>query len=343
MNKKLEITLVTTCFNEILNVEHWIKDIENQTKQVDEICIVDAGSTDGTFEILKNWANRSAYIKVEMVKKCNVAQGRNAAIKMANSDIIISTDMGCRIDHKWVEEIIIKFVDDPAINVVAGNFAADIKTIHTKVAKLIYSLKNGYKPKLDSVFLPSSRSIAYRKNVWEQIGGYAEWLSFAGDDTLFATKIHSLGFNMICAPDSIVYWGRHEQLSDYVKEEERYGLGNGEFSFQMKNFLNESLPQLLKYPMMIVTIFILTLSISTYDTSFLFLGLSTGLLSTYYWLVKIRRCFRSIHHNNLFKIKYSDIFVLVLLSDILTFGYVKGYLKGYLKPLYKIVNKKIKR
>jgi len=47
-----KIALATTCNNEINSLQNWREGVMRQTRQPDEICIVDANSNDGISEAL---------------------------------------------------------------------------------------------------------------------------------------------------------------------------------------------------------------------------------------------------------------------------------------------------
>src|ERR1700754_4677007 len=97
-------TLVSTVFNEKRRLAQTLSDLDNQTIHPDEIIITDAGSTDGTYEELVEWGKRSAsQVKILQQKGCNVAAGRNLAIRAAKNDLIVSTDFGCRFDKNWLK------------------------------------------------------------------------------------------------------------------------------------------------------------------------------------------------------------------------------------------------
>jgi GT2 family glycosyltransferase len=219
--------LVTTCLNESRRLAEWRHGVEAQTRRPDEIIIADAQSTDGTTELLQQWATEDPRVKL-LVKRCSVAAGRNLAIRAAESPNIVSTDMGCRLDPRWFEAMCQPLEEDADIMVVAGNYEADPATIQSPAARAACRLANHYRPALGPGFRPSSRSIAYRKRVWEEVGGYPEDLSYAGDDTVFALQLLKQGYKTAYAPDAIVYWARHSALRGYWKEAYGYARGNGE-------------------------------------------------------------------------------------------------------------------
>ncbi len=221
--------LVTTCRNEADSISGWIADISYQTRQPDEISIVDAFSTDGTWQILLDWAKSNARVRL-MQEKCPPARGRNLAIQNTASNIIVSTDMGCHLPTNWFEVICKPFEDKPDIGAVGGNSDIDQDTLRSPVAWAgYYLIKDGFF-QTEPGFLPSNRSIAYRKDIWTKLGGLPEDLSFAADDNVFSTLLlHTT--KVYYALDAIVYWGRHNSWQDYLIESYRYGLGSGEAGF----------------------------------------------------------------------------------------------------------------
>ena len=86
-------SLVTTCFNEMRSFPRWKANMQAQTRFPDEIVIVDAFSTDGTWEAITDWAKEDSRITA-IQEKGNAAHGRNFAIQNAKYDHVISTDMG---------------------------------------------------------------------------------------------------------------------------------------------------------------------------------------------------------------------------------------------------------
>ncbi|MBR2888156.1 MAG: glycosyltransferase, partial [Bacteroidales bacterium] len=54
-----KFTLVSTIFNEAKRLEQSLQEIERQTITPDEIIITDAGSTDGSIDILNAYAAKS--------------------------------------------------------------------------------------------------------------------------------------------------------------------------------------------------------------------------------------------------------------------------------------------
>lgn len=231
----MKFTLVTTCYNEIDSVNNWKNDVSRQTRQPDEIVIVDACSTDGTLEVLKEWAKTDRRVKL-IEKKSKPAAGRNLAIENAENQYIVSTDMGCRLDEKWFEKLSEPFEKNSEIDVAAGNYKVLENSLMSPAAWADYYINDRYNIVLENNFLPSNRSVAYKKSVWIELGKYPEDLTFAGDDAVFGLQLYKAGYRFFYAKDAVCYWNRHTALKDFWKEQFRYGLANGEANILPQRF-----------------------------------------------------------------------------------------------------------
>ena len=235
----LAFTLVTTVFNEKQRLGQTLADLAAQTRLPAEMVVVDAGSTDGTREMLEVWGRTQPYpVRVLLMPRCNIAQGRNRAIAEAQNEIIASTDFGCRFEPGWLESLIAPFEADPTLMVAGGAFTIKTEEASNPATRADYILQNGYPVVQDQYFSVSSRSIAYRRQVWADIGGYQEWLTLAADDTIFWRQIKLRGYKYYLSPLPMVYWLRHKTLRAFAREAGRYGLGDGESGINFRNFLS---------------------------------------------------------------------------------------------------------
>jgi glycosyltransferase involved in cell wall biosynthesis len=218
------VSLIATTYNEKGSLQAWLDSLAAQTRQPDEIIIVDGGSTDGTLERLREYSQNSPItFRVLSEPGANIARGRNIAIEQARFEVIVATDFGCRPHPDWLAKISLPFEDDAQIQVVAGWF---------------HPLENGQLshrlgwPVLEVVdpqtLLPSSRSIAFTKSAWRKVGGYPEWLTLTGEDTYYAAELKRCCPLWAFVPDAVVEWPAPATPVEYWRKIYFWSIGDGE-------------------------------------------------------------------------------------------------------------------
>lgn len=318
-------SLVTTVFNEIRRLDQTIADLEAQTVKPAEILLADAGSTDGTLERLKRWqAESSMSIVVFVMQGCNIAEGRNEAIRRAKNELIVSTDFGCRYTPFWLEHLTAPF-EDETVEVVGGAFTIQKDDIQSLAAQADFILQNGYPVVMDDSFSVSSRSIAYYRRVWEEVGGYLEWLTLAADDTIFWRMIRRKRFRHVLRPEPDVYWLRHKTFKAFAKEAYRYGLGDGESGINFRNMISHVVETACRYGFFAGILALPLVLVSGYwMLSLLLVPLFFGLRS-YRQAIRNRRGLQP-------KPPLRVLLASFRLIEMSRWYYLKGYWKGWLFP-----------
>jgi glycosyltransferase involved in cell wall biosynthesis len=222
----MRISFITTVLNEEKTIVSFLNSIFCQSKFPDEIIIVDAGSTDGTISKISNFkfpgSNQNAKIKL-IFKKGNRAVGRNEAIKNSSGEIIACSDVGCILGRDWVKNIIEPFRNSK-VDVVAGYYKPIVKNIFEKCLSTYTCVMED---KLNSdVFLPSSRSIGFKKSVWKTVGGYPEHLDTC-EDLVFAKKLKDKDYNFFLAKNAVVYWPQRKTFGAAFYQFYNYAKGDG--------------------------------------------------------------------------------------------------------------------
>ena len=214
----------------VLNAEGLIapllQSILSQSKKPNEIVIVDGGSKDNTVEIIKHFQKKNKSIRL-LLEKCLRARGRNLAVEISNNDIIAMTDAGCTAQKDWLEKITAPLVH-PEVDIVAGVYKM---TGDSPMQKALGVFLGFPLSKFSKNFLPTTRSIAFRKDAWEAVGGFPEGKANSAEDTEFNYKAAKLGLNYSRVKDAVVEWGIPRSLKeglktmgDYAKWDVRYGI-----------------------------------------------------------------------------------------------------------------------
>lgn len=216
----MKASVCITVFNEEETIKTLLDSLIHQSKKPNEIIVVDGGSTDKTVQIIKTFKN----IKLVVSKGASRTKGRNIAIKNSKYEIIVTTDAGCVAGKYWLARITAPF-NDKKVDMVAGFYKMRARTSFQKV---LAGFLGVLPSKFDQNFLPSTRSMAFRKSLWKKVGEFSENLKGAIDDTDFNYKVAKYGANIVRVKNAIVEWGIPDNLIDAFKKFYGYAKGDAE-------------------------------------------------------------------------------------------------------------------
>jgi glycosyltransferase involved in cell wall biosynthesis len=195
-----------------------------QTVQPGEVVVVDGGSNDRTAEVARSYEGRLP-VRVIVRPGANISEGRNAAIGAARYGVIAATDAGVRLEPDWLERLTAPLLDETQrVDVVSGWFTADPRTPFERAmgATVLPALVD-----VDpATFLPSSRSVAFRKDAWREAGGYPEWLDYC-EDLVFDFALREQGKRFAFEPGAVAHFRPRPDLRSFYVQYYRYARGDG--------------------------------------------------------------------------------------------------------------------
>lgn len=218
------VSMVTTVLNAAEGLQVLLDSLSHQTRLPDEVIVVDAGSTDGTLEVIHRAVQRDKRIRLIERPRANIAQGRNIGVEAATGEIILSSDTGCRLDSRWVESMVRPFEEDPDTEFVAGFYRIDPQSL-TEAVVGTATMRGALDPVDPDTFNPSCRSMAYTKGLWERAGRFPEFVKV--DDTLFNWRLRRMSVNRRFAPDAVVHWRPRSTLASIYRQFRHYASWRG--------------------------------------------------------------------------------------------------------------------
>lgn len=180
----MKVSVIVSTKNEEKNIEACLRSIRNQSLKDFEVVLSDAGSKDKTVKIAKNYVNKI------VVKKTNVAAGRNLGAMVSSGDILVFVDADTILLPDTLEKVVEAFgrkkvvgAGCSALPLTAEGRYVGIYMFYNSFAKA--SVRIG-KPQIAGFFC------AYRRSAFERVGGFDDKVGILEDFHL-SRKISSQG------------------------------------------------------------------------------------------------------------------------------------------------------
>jgi glycosyltransferase involved in cell wall biosynthesis len=214
------VTLVVTTLNEAAALPRLLDALLGQMRPLDELILVDGGSTDGTVAVAEQYQDRLP-LRILVRPGCNISEGRNEAIAAASHELIAVTDAGCRPAPDWLAHLVAPLQADEAVGLVSGRVEPEA---YTHLEACIGRCSLAFQAQIGGVWiLPTARTLAFRRAVWERVGGFPAQLSF-GEDAAFVvaaaaiTPIH-------VATESVTFWRPRSTYGQLMRQFFHYADG----------------------------------------------------------------------------------------------------------------------
>jgi glycosyltransferase involved in cell wall biosynthesis len=265
----MKVSVIATILNEAQALDRLLTSLAGQTRPPDEVVITDGGSTDGSLETLEDWS-QEGWLSLRMLHRpgANISAGRNAAIAAATGEIIAVTDAGVRLEPDWLEALVAPFEreEEGFIAVVSGWFVAAPQTLfETAMGATVLPHVREIQPR---TFLPSSRSVAFRRAAWEASGGYPEWLDYC-EDLIFDLRLRDLYGPFPFVPQATVHFRPRGSLRAFFRQYFRYARGDGKADLWRRRHLVRYLTYGLAGPALLI--------LALFHSPWWWLGLAAGI------------------------------------------------------------------
>ena len=183
------VSVAATVLNEAQDIDVLIESLMAQRLRPAEVVIVDGGSNDGTWERLQEAQKRHPTLITIRDESCNlkqspgpIARGRNVAISQATSEVIACADAGCVYRPDWLQNLTAPIFNGAAEYALGGSCLDPQDTSTWDLAAApFFGIRLDPEAPTKSC---TARSMAFRKELWQRIGGFSETV-FLGEDTIF--------------------------------------------------------------------------------------------------------------------------------------------------------------
>lgn len=194
MTKKPRVSIVVPCFNDGSYVGRLLEALSKQNFNGIEVVISDAGSSDGTAEIVKSFVGK-LQIQLVVSPPKGPGQGRNVGAKQANGEWLLFLDADDDIDDSDFVKTLVSTAEQKG-----WNSASTIMKLRdgSIVEHLGTYLNYQYTKLLSHTAHPvcGGWCILTRREVFEQAGGFNPKIQF-GEDYDYISRVGKHGFGFV--------------------------------------------------------------------------------------------------------------------------------------------------
>lgn len=200
----LFVSIVIITWNRKKDILETVQAVYDQDYKEFEIIVVDNGSNDNTVE-----AVGQTYPKVKLValdRNMGVSYARNSGIAIAQGEIIVCLDSDASPSNNMLGNIVKKFQIEPKVGVINSKIVNAFTKQIDNIAGWSYS-ENDLAFQ-DTEFLSFSFSeggCAIKKDVFDKVGLFWEYLFFGYEGMEFSLRVLDAGYDILYFPDSLVF------------------------------------------------------------------------------------------------------------------------------------------
>jgi glycosyltransferase involved in cell wall biosynthesis len=214
----MKISVIIPTHNRLSQLHQAFESVCNQTKKPDEIIIVDDASDNQNNIDIQDFFYKDIIIKIEKFESSKGACfARNRGVEIASGDIIMFLDDDDTWEPQKIESQLNVFNDNSQIGLVYSGRLI-VSTYNRK--EVIYEIHphaygNLYPPILYSNLIGTTSSVAIKKSLFKEVGGFDEELPALQDYDLWirCCKKSIVGHDNACNVRYTVYENPNLQIS----------------------------------------------------------------------------------------------------------------------------------
>ena len=220
---KSNVTVIIPCFNDGEFIMEAINSILTQTLKAEKIIIIDDGSNAETKTILK--AIKINAVEVVSQENNGVSHARNNAISRAKTEFILNLDADDYLEPTFIEKTVEVLNKNKQVAIVSS-YSRRFEGKNTEV-EIIKPFGGNVKN-----FIVKNNGIAnslFRKQCWEEVGGYDEQMLNGYEDWEFWIAILKNNWSMYIVKDILSHYRKKEVSRDQT--------ALSKFDFELRKYI----------------------------------------------------------------------------------------------------------
>lgn len=232
------VSIIISSFNDRENLENCLHSIQSSSYPHYEIIVIDAGSTDGTIEMLNS---SFPQVKCILKKGAGVGEALNTGIRHAKGEFLLfnlNTDE--MIHPNFFRELVNILVTQQRIGAICGKrYFAGTQILQSAGAAFSRWIGISKRPKNVNSHQPFEIDYAghymVKKELVDSGLRHDEKYFVYFEDADFCFQIRKLGYRILCVPTAIS-WHKVSSTTGRNKPRQYYYMRRGYFRFILKHF-----------------------------------------------------------------------------------------------------------
>jgi glycosyltransferase involved in cell wall biosynthesis len=197
-----KVSIIVPCYNQAQYLDESLQSIAGQTFVNWECFIVNDGSPDHTEQIAQKWAAKDPRFIYVYKENGGVSSARNLGIKNAKAGLILTLDADDKYEVTFLEKAVAVLINNPEIGIVSS------WGIYFDKDKQMQLFKSTAQTVSDFLFHNgvNNGSSCFRKECWEQVGGYDENSENGYEDWEFYLRVCALGWKVHIVEEVLFFY-----------------------------------------------------------------------------------------------------------------------------------------
>jgi len=215
-----------------------------QTYRNLEILVVDNGSSDKSCDFVASLADDRVKL-ISLNENAGFGGGCNAGIRQSRGSLVALLNNDAVATPDWVEAMV-RGMSSARTGMCASKILFSDSQVIDKAGHLIYfdgqnrgrgtgELDRGQFDELEESFFPDGCAALYRRELFDEVGGFDEDFFAYADDADLGLRARLLGWECVYVPDAIVYH-RHSSTSGSYSLEKIYWVERNRIWLAIKSF-----------------------------------------------------------------------------------------------------------
>jgi cellulose synthase/poly-beta-1,6-N-acetylglucosamine synthase-like glycosyltransferase len=215
-----EERFIENCINSVLD--------QNYPKENLEILVVDGGSRDRSLDIVRELVSKHHCVRLLGATGLNCPAALNCAIAATEADILCKVDAHGYVEQDFLRTAVACFQRDRRLMCIGGPIrplARSVVGLSNSVARTSkFGVGHGVNTlgQEEEQLVETVQCGAYRKEIFDAVGGFDETLQF-GEDEEMNWRIIQAGHHILYTPSMRFYYFPRETFRSFFMQYHRYG------------------------------------------------------------------------------------------------------------------------